>query len=233
MTRPASHRRAGHQGRAGCRHPGPLAARGAAVCGRGMAQFTSVSGDHRFDTSRCGSLLAIVYVTHAAKKLRDRLGVPAGAGVIGPSDTVLGSWYATAVFWKPQVALFVNEATLLPVLMSLAPTATLTDRFPAPCRSCWPPTACPTRSQDVRLVHKTPSWGSGCGVVTVGDSQAIWVLSDVRYKRGAGPPEDRPPGAWPGRLRRAVELRDEFAGSAGSGAVRTITPHRGSGDRDE
>jgi len=37
---------------------------------------------------------------------------------------------ATAVFWKPQVALFVNEATLLPVLMPLAPAESLADRFP-------------------------------------------------------------------------------------------------------
>jgi hypothetical protein len=40
---------------------------------------------------------------------------------------MLGQWYATAVFWKPQVALFVNESTLLPVLMPLAPQ-----------RPCWP-----------------------------------------------------------------------------------------------
>ena len=42
----------------------------------------------------------------------------------------MGQWYATAVFWKPQVALFVNEPTLLPVLMPLAPAATLLARFP-------------------------------------------------------------------------------------------------------
>ncbi|MCW2889616.1 MAG: hypothetical protein JWL58_6478 [Streptosporangiaceae bacterium] len=34
------------------------------------------------------------------------------------------------MFWKPQVALFVNEPTLLPVLMPLAPAATLLARFP-------------------------------------------------------------------------------------------------------
>jgi hypothetical protein len=35
------------------------------------------------------------------------------------------------IFWKPQVALFVNEVTLLPVLMPFAPAATLLARFPA------------------------------------------------------------------------------------------------------
>lgn len=36
------------------------------------------------------------------------------------STIVLGQWYATAVSWKPQVALFANEGTLLPVLTPLA-----------------------------------------------------------------------------------------------------------------
>ena len=33
------------------------------------------------------------------------------------------------MFWRPQAALFVNEATLLPVLLPLAPAATVIDRF--------------------------------------------------------------------------------------------------------
>jgi hypothetical protein len=41
----------------------------------------------------------------------------------------LGEWYATALFWKPQVALLVNETTLLPALMPLAPAATLPTRI--------------------------------------------------------------------------------------------------------
>lgn len=38
--------------------------------------------------------------------------------------TLLGQWYATVLFWRPRVALLVNESTLLPVLMPLAPAAT-------------------------------------------------------------------------------------------------------------
>jgi hypothetical protein len=70
-------------------------------------------------------------VVQATKKLRDRLkaAVPLGSE---RSTTTLGHWYATAVFWRPQVALFVNEATLLPVLVPLAPTADLLERF-VPC----------------------------------------------------------------------------------------------------
>lgn len=46
-----------------------------------------------------------------------------------PSDG-LGNWYATNLRWRPQVALLVNERTLLPVLMPLAPAKTLLQRIP-------------------------------------------------------------------------------------------------------
>lgn len=48
----------------------------------------------------------------------------------GATTTVLGDWYATVLRWRPQVALFVNEDTLLPVLMPLAPSRTMIGRFP-------------------------------------------------------------------------------------------------------
>ena len=65
----------------------------------------------------------------ATKKLLDRIGPP-NLGDQEQSTTLMGQWYATAIFWKPQVALFVSEPTLLPVLMPLAPAATLLARFP-------------------------------------------------------------------------------------------------------
>jgi hypothetical protein len=67
-------------------------------------------------------------IVRATRKLLDRLGPPtADAGQA--STTLLGDWYATAWFWRPQVALLVSEVTLLPVLMPLAPAATLLQRF--------------------------------------------------------------------------------------------------------
>ena len=65
---------------------------------------------------------------HCTKKLLDRI----KPEIVAPrqSDTALGNWYATVMFWKPQVALLVSERTLLPVLMPLAPAATLARRFP-------------------------------------------------------------------------------------------------------
>ncbi len=76
-----------------------------------------------------GRIPVVVFFVHATKRLLTRVGSPvqdAGRG----SSTALGDWYATVLFWAPQVALFVNEPTLLPVLMPLAPAATLTERFP-------------------------------------------------------------------------------------------------------
>ena len=70
-----------------------------------------------------------MYTLHCTKKLLDRV-TPSVLSSGPPPTTVLGNWYATALFWKPQVALLVNERTLLPVLMSLAPASTLTARFP-------------------------------------------------------------------------------------------------------
>lgn len=70
-----------------------------------------------------------MYALHATQKLLDRIKSPSIA-IGGTSDTLLGNWYATALFWKPHVALLVNEQTLLPVLMPLAPGTDLALRFP-------------------------------------------------------------------------------------------------------
>jgi len=70
-----------------------------------------------------------VYSLHATKKLRDRAKHPVLAAVANPT-TWLGNWYATVLFWRPQLALLVNEQTLFPVLMPLVPAATVLDRFP-------------------------------------------------------------------------------------------------------
>jgi hypothetical protein len=55
----------------------------------------------------------MVVVVRATKKLLDRAsGTTPGDGV---STGTLGDWYAKPLFWRPQVALFVNETTFLPV----------------------------------------------------------------------------------------------------------------------
>lgn len=68
-------------------------------------------------------------VVRGTKKLRDRLkAVPATDADV--STCVLGDWFATAVFWRPQVALLVNQRTYVPVFVPLAPAATLLERAP-------------------------------------------------------------------------------------------------------
>ncbi|GAA2661929.1 DUF6933 domain-containing protein [Paractinoplanes durhamensis] len=68
-------------------------------------------------------------IVRATKKLRQRLGsvVPRGDEL---STTLLGDWYATVLPWRPrQLILLVNEQTLLPVLMPLAPAVTAPSRI--------------------------------------------------------------------------------------------------------
>ena len=71
-----------------------------------------------------------MYTLHCTQKLIERIKQPVIALPPAPT-TSLGNWYAHSLFWTSQVALLVNERTLLPVLMSLAPAATLPMRFPA------------------------------------------------------------------------------------------------------
>lgn len=71
-----------------------------------------------------------MFTLHCTKKLLERIKPQVDVPKI--ATTQLGNWYATALFWKPQMALMVNERTLLPVLLPLAPAASLAQRFPIP-----------------------------------------------------------------------------------------------------
>ena len=71
-----------------------------------------------------------MYSIHATRKLLGRVKQPLAEPVV--PTTFFGNWYASALTWRPrQVALFVNEATLLPVLVELAPAKEVATRFPA------------------------------------------------------------------------------------------------------
>ena len=73
----------------------------------------------------------VMMIVHATRKLAQRLGGFASAPANPSAAPSLGACYATAIFWKPQVVLFVSESTLLPVFVPLAPAATVLRRFPA------------------------------------------------------------------------------------------------------
>jgi len=68
-------------------------------------------------------------IVRGTKKLRDRVKGPL-VEAADESTTELGDWFATALLWRPQVALLVNERTLLPLFVPLAPAASLLDRVP-------------------------------------------------------------------------------------------------------
>lgn len=81
-------------------------------------------------TSVCGHDVGMLIV-HATRTLAHRLGGFASVPTTPSAAPSLGAWYATAILWKPHVALFVSESTLLPVVVPLAPAATVLRRFPA------------------------------------------------------------------------------------------------------
>jgi hypothetical protein len=70
-----------------------------------------------------------VLIVRATKKLLQRLrSATLHEGESGTAS--LGQWYATALPWRPQqLIMLVNEQTLLPVLMPLAPAATVPARI--------------------------------------------------------------------------------------------------------
>jgi hypothetical protein len=69
----------------------------------------------------------LVFVVHGTRRFLDRVNAPVSELV--EDSTLLGPWYATAARWRPQVALFVAETTLLPVYLPLAPARTVLGRF--------------------------------------------------------------------------------------------------------
>jgi hypothetical protein len=76
-------------------------------------------------------ILACVFTVRGTKKLLDRVPGPVvPAAALQPSTTILGAWYVTVLFWQPQVALFVNEPTRLPLLVPLAPGTSVIARMP-------------------------------------------------------------------------------------------------------
>jgi hypothetical protein len=85
---------------------------------------TLVGTDH-CRRAECGSVI----VVRGTKKFLARVGRPSDIEL--ESDSQLGDWYANAWFWRPQVAVFVNERSRVPVLLPLAPASSVLARFPS------------------------------------------------------------------------------------------------------
>jgi hypothetical protein len=69
-----------------------------------------------------------MFVVRGTKKFLDRVRAAPSLD-LEPATNVMGAWYATVLFWRPQVALFVNEPTRLPLFVPLAPSATVIPRL--------------------------------------------------------------------------------------------------------
>jgi hypothetical protein len=53
-----------------------------------------------------------VFTVSGTTKFLDRAAAPVvPETALQASTTMLGDWYVTVLFWRPQVALFANEAT--------------------------------------------------------------------------------------------------------------------------
>ena len=98
-------------------------------------------------------------IVRATKKLLQRMGRPTLTDG-DAATTLLGEWYATALFWRPQVALLVNERTLLPVLMLLAPAGTLPARIPAQIAAVLSAHGAPAAIVEEEL-HQMQDWRIG------------------------------------------------------------------------
>ena len=67
-------------------------------------------------------------IFRCTRKLLERLGRPADSAS-GYSTTVLGDWYVTMLFARPQwLLLFVSESTRLPIVLPARDLATMTPR---------------------------------------------------------------------------------------------------------
>lgn len=92
------------------------------------------------------------------------------------STTRLGDWYVNILFFKPQLALFVSEATLLPVLVPFAPAATLLDRFPEALLSVLQAHGVPRSFSDTELAEMMT-----CRLAKTVNRSVLGVMNEFRF----------------------------------------------------
>ncbi len=91
-------------------------------------------------------------IIHGTRAFPDRVHGPAVTPGETPT-TVLGAWYATVLRWRRPAALFVNERTLLPLVMSLTPARTLLHRLPDALAEVLSAHGVPARLIEAERVH--------------------------------------------------------------------------------
>lgn len=116
-----------------------------------------------------------VLIVRATQKLLQRVG-PSTLQDGEQSTTLLGEWYATALFWKPQVALLVNETTLLPVLMPLAPAVTLPTRIAQQIATVLTAHGTPPAIVDDELQRMRP-----CRVARTANRSVVGIMTEFAH----------------------------------------------------
>jgi hypothetical protein len=87
------------------------------------------------------------------------------------------------LFWRPQLALFVNEPTLLPVLLPLAPAATVVDRFPNALRVILRAHAVERSFVDKEIADMTEHQ-----VAKTANRSVVGIINEFTFLAGYAPP---------------------------------------------
>lgn len=114
-------------------------------------------------------------VVRGTQKLRDRVGGHA-VDDDATSTGVLGDWFATALFWKPQVALLVNSRTFLPVFTPLAPAKTLLIRVPSEIATILDLHGVDRASVDAEEKEMQPT-----GIAPTNDRRVVGVMNEFAF----------------------------------------------------
>ncbi|MGH9269910.1 MAG: DUF6933 domain-containing protein [Ilumatobacteraceae bacterium] len=114
-------------------------------------------------------------LVRGTKKVLDRLG-GATASDADRSTGQLGDWYVNVLFFKPRLALFVNEATLLPVLVPFAPVATLLDRFPPTLQSHLQAHGVPVSFAEPEVAEMKP-----CRLAKTASRSVLGVMNEFKF----------------------------------------------------
>ncbi len=116
-----------------------------------------------------------MFTVRGTKKFLDRVGRPVAGPLPSPS-TVLGEWYANVLFWRPQVALFVNATSFVPVLVPLAPAAAVVARFPAALAE-----VLGSLGVDPRFVESEASEMRSAVLAKSASRQVLGVMNEFRF----------------------------------------------------
>lgn len=117
-------------------------------------------------------------ILHGTRAFHDRVPGPV-AEQDDVSTSALGSWYATVLRWRRPAALFVNEATLLPAVVALAPARTLLQRFPVALSQLLAVHGLPApliEAERAQMVH--------CRLAPTANRSVVGVMSEFAFLAG-------------------------------------------------